>query len=173
MGVRDGTERMGENGGMRKRIVDSVLTLDRPTSNQRWIDLRQIATVEVTSEDPNFPIETVFISSRGPGWRASQKGEHQIRLIFDHPLSVRRMQLHFLEPERERLQEFAVRWSSAEGGLSREVVRQQWNFSPAGSTSEIEDYEVNLDDVSVLELVIRPDLTHQEALATLASWRLA
>ena len=37
---------------------------------------------------------------------------------------------------------------------------------------EVEDYEVNLDGVSVLELVIKPDLTHNDALATLAAWRV-
>jgi hypothetical protein len=47
------------------------------------------------------------------------------------------------------------------------------NFSPAGSTSELEDYEVYLDGVSALELVIRPDLTHNDGLATFAAWRVA
>ena len=131
-----------------------------------------MATVEVTSEDPNFPIESVFSSSLGYGWRASQNGEQQVRLVFDQPLSVHRIQLHFLEPERERTQEFTIRWSSAQGGEPKEIVRQQWNFSPTGSTSELEDYEVNLDDVSVLELVIKPDLTRHEAPATLSAWRV-
>jgi len=137
------------------------------------MDLGQIATVEVTSEDPDFPIESALIADGGPGWRASQKGEQQIRLIFDEPLSVRRMQLHFLEPARDRLQEFTLRWLTADGGQPREIVRQQWNFSPAGSTSEIENYEVNLDGVSALELVIKPDLSNNEGLATLAAWRVA
>jgi hypothetical protein len=131
-----------------------------------------MATVEVTSEDPNFPIESVF-SNGGPGWRASQKGEQQVRLLFDQPLLVHRIQLRFLEPEIERMQEFTLRWLSAEGGPPKEIVRQQWNFSPAGSTTEVEDYEVNLDGVSALELVIRPDLTHNEATAALAAWRVA
>jgi len=52
-------------------------------------------------------------------------------------------------------------------------VRQQWNFSPTGSTTEIEHYVVDLDAVSVLELAIRPDLHRPEAVATLAWWRLA
>ena len=157
---------------MRKRIVEASPTQGRPGSGQRWIDLGQIATVEVTSEDPEFPIESVFSSTSGPGWRASQKGEQQVRLVFDQPLFVRRIQLHFLETKRERTQEITVRWSSAQGGEPKEIVRQQWNFSPAGSTSEIEDYEVNLEDVSVLELVIRPDLTYDEAPATLTAWRV-
>jgi len=158
---------------MRKRILSPDRTFDELGVGHRWIDLGQIATVEVTSEDPNFPIESVFDTNGGPGWRASEKGEQQVRLIFDHPLSVHRMQLHFLEPDHERMQEFTIRWSSAEGGQPREIVRQQWNFSPAGSTTEIEDYEVSLDRVSVLELVIRPDMSHDEAMATLAAWRLA
>jgi hypothetical protein len=137
------------------------------------MDLGQIATVEVTSEDPSFPIESVFSAHGGSGWRASQKGEQQIRLIFDQAVAVHRIQLHFLEPARDRLQEFTVRWSAADGGQPKEIVRQQWTFSPAGSTSELEDYEVNLDGVSTVELVIKPDLTHNEALATLAAWRVA
>jgi len=158
---------------MRKRIVASERPAAKPGPGSRWMDLSEIATVEVTSEDPAFPIESVFSASGGTGWRASQKGEQQIRLIFDEALTVHRIQLHFLEPTRDRLQEFTVRWSSADGGQPKEIVRQQWNFSPAGSTSELEDYEVNLDGVSALELVIRPDLSHNEALATLAAWRLA
>jgi uncharacterized protein (DUF736 family) len=137
------------------------------------MDLGLIATVEVTSEDPDFPIESALSANSGPGWRASQKGEQHIRLIFDQPQAVRRIQLHFLEPTFDRLQEFTVRWSASGGGRSKEIVRQQWNFNPAGSTSELEEYEVNLDGVSALELVIRPDLTNNEAPATLAAWRVA
>jgi hypothetical protein len=162
-----------ENSNVRKRIVSSDQAIVRPGSGSHWMDLGQIATVEVTPEDPNFPIESAFSTNGGPGWRASQKGEQQIRLIFDQVLAVRRIQLQFLEPTCDRLQEFTVRWLAANGGQPREIVRQQWNFSPAGSTSELEDYEVNLEGVSALELVIRPDLTNNEAMATLAAWRVA
>jgi uncharacterized protein (DUF736 family) len=145
----------------------------RPQTGQGWLDLEQFATVEVTSEEPHFPIESVFSSEDGPGWRASQKGVQHIRIIFDQPTFVRRIQLCFLEPDLERTQEFSIRWSSAEGGPPKEIIRQQWNFSPTGSTREIEDYELSLDGVAVLELVITPDLTGREAPATLAEWRVA
>jgi hypothetical protein len=158
---------------MRKRIVTSHQVSGKPGPGPRWMDLAEIATVEVSSEDPGFPIESVFNADGGPGWRASEKGEQQIRLIFDQAVAVHRIQLHFLEPERDRLQEFTVRWSAADGGPPKEIVRQQWNFSPGGSTSEIEDYEVNLDGVSTVELVIQPDLTRHDAVATLAAWRVA
>jgi hypothetical protein len=157
---------------MRKRIVGPKVS-GRPQPRQGWLDLEQIATIEVTSEEPNFPIESVFSSEDGAGWRASQKGLQQIRIIFDQPIALHRIQLHFLEPRLERTQEFSVRWSSAEGGPPKEIIRQQWNFSPTGSTREIEDYEVNLDGVAVLELAITPDLTRREAPATLAKWRVA
>jgi hypothetical protein len=158
---------------VRKRIVGTDRPAAKPGPGPRWMDLGEIATVEVTSEDPAFPIESVFSTAEGPGWRAAQKGEQQIRLIFDQAVAVHRIQLHFKETARDRLQEFTVRWSAADGGQPKEIVRQQWNFSPAGSTSEIEDYEVNLDGVCTVELVIKPDLTHNEALATLAAWRVA
>ena len=88
-------------------------------------------------------------------------------------MSVKRIHLKFVETKVERTQEFVIRWASAEGGPTGEVVRQQWNFSPTGSRSEVEDYEVCLDGVSALELAITPDLEAGDALATLAEWRIA
>ena len=157
---------------MRKRVVGGQTSIASVGPNESWIDLAQIATVEVTSEDPDFPIDSVFTTG-GAGWRAAQKGDQKIRLIFDHPLSVRRIQLQFFEFDRERTQQVTVRWSPAEGGEPKEIVRQQWNFSPSGSTAELEDYEVDLAGVSELELEIAPDLTHHDAPASLAAWRVA
>jgi hypothetical protein len=162
-----------ENKSMRKRILGPSKVRGRPQTGQGWLDLEQIATIEVTSEEPNFPIESVFNSVNGVGWRTSQKGLQRVRIIFDQPITLRRIQLHFLEPELGRTQEFSIRWSSAEGGPSKEIIRQQWNFSPTGSTREVEDYEVSLYRVAVLELAITPGLIQAEAPATLAKWRVA
>jgi len=68
---------------MRKRIAATSRPYGQSKTNRGWLDLEQIATVEVTSEDPNFLIESVFTSKDGPGWRASGRGEQQIRIIFD------------------------------------------------------------------------------------------
>lgn len=157
---------------MRKRIVGAGPDPQRGESDQGWLDLDQIATVEVTSEDPSFPIESAFGPNRGPGWRASQKGEQQIRIIFDEPISLHRIQLRFHETESERTQEFTLRWSSAAGAPPKEIVRQQWNFSPAGSTTEFEDYSIDLNAVSMLELAIQPDLGRGAAIASLVTCRL-
>jgi hypothetical protein len=158
---------------MRKRIGNRAPIPKPSKTPEDWLDLEQIATVEVTSEHPNFPIESAFTASHGPGWRAVDKGEQQIRIIFDEPIPIRRIRLRFVEAELERTQEFTITWSGAEGGPAKELVRQQWNFSPAGSTSEIEEYQVNLDRVSALELAIKPDLVRGDAPATIAEWRVA
>jgi len=156
---------------MRKRIVTSDPDQPHGESDPGWLDLDQIATLEVTSDDPSFPIESAFSLNGGDGWRASQKGEQQIRIIFDGPMSLHRIQLLFRETECERMQEFTLRWSAA-GGPTKEIVRQQWNFSPAGSTTEVEEYMIDLNAVSVLELAIQPDLGRHEAVASLAACRL-
>jgi len=156
---------------MRKRILDSARGSAGAQSFAGWRDLDQIATVEVTSEHPGFPIESVF-SNEGPGWRAAYGGPQQIRIIFDEPVSVRRIQLRFDEAELTRTQEFTLRCSSADDP-GREIVRQRWNFSPSGSTMESEDYAVDLARVSVLELTIEPDVNSRAAIATLSAWRVA
>lgn len=158
---------------MRKRIVRQPAIQTELKTGDGWLDLGQIATVEVTSEDPDFPIESVFDGSKELGWRALEKGSQQIRLIFDQPISVNRIRLRFIETEIARTQEFTLRWSSVQGGPSREIVRQQWNFSPAGSTSELEEYQPSLDGVAVLEMTIQPDIERGDARATLAEWRIA
>jgi hypothetical protein len=156
---------------MRKRIVNPGAAGIFAVSDRRWLDLSEIATVEVTSEEDGFPIESVFARSGGAGWRAALPGEQLIRIVFDEPVAIRRIQLRFEEREKERTQQFTLSWCPSTGG-SREVVRQQWNFSPAGSTAETEDYEVSLEGVAALELAIRPDIGSGDSVATLASWRV-
>jgi hypothetical protein len=94
-----------------------------------------------------------------------------IRLIFDEPQTVHRIRLRFSEEQVDRTQEFTLRWSDGEG-QSWEIIRQQWNFSIGGPTKEVEDYHVNLSRVRLLELTIKPEITHGAAIASLGSWRV-
>jgi len=157
---------------MRKRIVDSGAVQTIGGQNAGWLNLSEMATVEVTSEQEGFPIEAVFDGGGGSGWRASQAGEQLIRIIFDGPVAVSRIRLRFEEPNLGRTQEFTLSWCPPSGGC-HEIVRQQWNFSPAGSTTEIEDYAVELDAAAALELKIQPDIARKDAIATLALWQVA
>lgn len=127
-----------------------------------WIDLEELAEVEVSSEDDLFPIEHALAQRVTTGWRASMAGPQVIRLIFDEPLQVRRIQVHVVERAAERSQEFAV-YAGANRAEMREVVRQQFTFSPGGSTEEIEDYAVSLDGVRIMELRIDPDRVNEMA----------
>ena len=158
---------------MRKRIIGITASGSLPCPDPHWMDVEQIAQVEVTSEDPAAPIETVFHFGRGPGWRAAKSGTQRIQLIFDQPQHLGRIWLRFVETATERTQEFTLRYREFGGSAVKEIVRQQWNFSPAGSTSETEDYQVDLHRVSMLELWLEPDQGHGLALAGLAEWRLA
>jgi hypothetical protein len=160
------------NSLMRKKITHSGLCDPTPRSLERWLDLQTVASVEVSSEDPDFPIEAALISDEGSGWRAAEKGKQIIRILFDEPRELQRLLLEFSETERERTQEFTLRWSAGAAEPFTEIVRQQWNFSPRGSTSEVEDFQVDLNGVSVLELAIIPDLTPVNARATLDKWRM-
>jgi hypothetical protein len=66
-----------------------------------------------------------------------------------------------------------LRWSPDRGQTYREILRQQYNFSPPGVTREVEDYNIDLDGVTVLELKIVPDMSGGGARASLAQLRVA
>ena len=129
--------------------------------------------VEVTSEDGTYPIESALLTGGGRGWRAAGPGPQTIRLLFDKPQKLQRIHLDFKEAEVARMQEFVLRWSPDNGKSYREIVRQQWNFSLPGSVRETEDYAVELSAVTVLELIIVPDMNGGTARASLASLRLS
>jgi hypothetical protein len=140
-------------------------------SGKDWLDVEKLATVQVTSEDPAFPIESVF--SNSGSWRAAKEGEQVIRLSFDAPQALHRIWLRFSEAKIARTQQVALRWAGSGGQTFHEIARQQWNFSPDASTEEFEDYRVNLNEVTTLELTIQPEITAGKAVATLACWRIA
>jgi hypothetical protein len=157
-------------------VRKSVITAAPPEVSQddeAWLDLERLARVEVSSEDENHTVEAALVQGARTGWRASASGEQSLRLLFDEPRRLRRISLLFLEEERARTQEFVLRWSPDGGKSFRDVVRQQYNFSPAGATRESEDYEVALEGVTALELVITPDVSGGPARASLERLRLA
>jgi hypothetical protein len=129
--------------------------------------------VEVTSEDKEHPVESALVSGEMLGWRAAESGTQTIRLIFDEPQRLTRIFLVFEETDTERTQEFILRWSPDGGHSFQEIVRQQWNFSPPSTIGEIEEYRVEIPDVTVLELVIVPDFSRETARASLKSLRLS
>src|ERR1700757_3920067 len=150
---------------MRKRIINQH-SEDISPVNQDWLDLEHLAQVEFTSEDAAHPIEAALTPGTGSGWQAAQAGEQTIRLLFDEPQRIRRIHLLFHEDQQERTQEFVLQWSRDGGQSYMEIVRQQYTFSPPGTTREYEDYAVDLEGMTVLELRIVPDIRGGGALAS-------
>ena len=157
---------------MRKRLFTAT-PQGVQAGEEGWLDLDRAASVEVTSEEKDYGIESALVSGEAKGWRAASPGTQTIRLLFDHPQKLSRISLGFEETETARTQEFVLRWSPDGGRSFREIVRQQWNFSPPNTTREIEEYNVQLSDVTVLELVIVPDISRGTARASLKSLRVS
>lgn len=134
------------------------------------MDVEQLAQIEVTSEAPGYPIDSAIVDDHGPGWRAAAPGEQLLRLLFDTPQHITLIRVAFVDADQERVQEFTLRWSSDHG--TREIVRQQFAFSPSGATHEVEEYGVDLRGVTALELHVIPDLSRRPVVATLAEFRI-
>jgi hypothetical protein len=167
-----GRLRTAKEKHMRKRVINHDDQRSSPV-DEGWLDLGQLAKVEVSSEEAQHPIEAALLPGASSGWRAAEPGQQIIRLMFDEPQNLRLIHLVFDEHEQERLQEYTLRWSSGVGQPYREILRQQYTFSPPTTTTEVEDYKVNLDSCAELELSIVPDLRGSAAHASIAEFRLA
>lgn len=160
---------------MWKEIVGHKAVTEKNRHDGDWMPLEKITRAQLTSEDPGFPLEnalSLHAEGNERGWKAHEAGPQAIVLTFLEPVKIRRIYLEFAEPEHERMQEFSLRYVT-QAGMQQEMVRQQWNFSPGGSTQEVEDYTVDLEGVTRLELRIDPDLGRNRVKATLDAWRVA
>jgi hypothetical protein len=154
-----------------------ILTTQPITSAQRapQKDIASIATVLVTSEDPDHPIDHVFDGQRGPGasrWIAAQPGEQTLILAFDAPQTIRKVLVEIEEPNIGRTQEMDVSVSNDGGQTYLELVRQEYTFSPPGTSLEREEWSINADGVSHLRLRIKPEKGGKACRATLSTLAL-
>lgn len=154
--------------------VSSQLSHSGTVAEPNWIRAENFSAVEVTSEALSHPVEGALSPGSPGGWRAASAGRQTIRVHFKSPQRLSRIALTFMESERERTQQYTLKWCCDYGDAFREIVRQQWTFSPRGSTCETEDHQVDLPAVTILELEIIPDIrVGSKAVATLAQLRLA
>ncbi|MFT2009529.1 hypothetical protein ACMA1I_12695 [Pontibacter sp. 13R65] len=159
---------------MRKKIIPQQNQTASPLQ-QGWMNLEQLAQVEVSSEEEAHPIEAALTETAEDeeGWVAAQPGTQTIRIVFDAPQRINRIRLLFRVRGQERTQEFLLRWQPTGDESYRQIVRQQYNFSPEHSTEELEDYAVELDSVESLEITIIPDINGRSAYASLTQLRLS
>jgi hypothetical protein len=143
-----------------------------PVPHPGELDIAAIATVQVTSEDPAHPIEHVFDNRRGPGgsrWVAAEPGEQTLLLAFDTPQTMHQTLVEVEELEVSRTQELLLSVSHDGGQTYRALRRQEYNFSPPGTTFEREDWAVMAEGVTHLQLRMKPDKGGKPCRATLTA----
>jgi hypothetical protein len=125
---------------MRKQIVQPTPITPSSSSSQE-LNVADLATVLVTSEASDFPVENAFDDQRGPGgsrWVAAEPGEQTLTVAFDAPQTLQRVTLEVEEREINRTQELQLSVSEDGGRTYREILRQEYTFSPSGATFERE-----------------------------------
>lgn len=143
---------------LRKKILGEQET--RRASDPGEIDIAAVASVTISSEDPDHPIENAFDGRRGPGasyWMAAGDGEQVIVLAFDSPQKVGHVLLEVDENDVARSQEIQLLASLDGEKTYSEVIRQGFNFSPPGTTLEREQWQLNAERLTHLKLRIVPD----------------
>ena len=157
---------------MRKTLINQPIENTIP-SELDYLDLEHLAQVEISSEYQEYPIESAFAEGSESYWRAALPGEQTIRLIFDQPQAIKHIFLLSDEQEQPRTQEFVLLWRKDNEDYFREILRQQFHFSPPHSTQETENYTVDLKQLKALELRIVPDISGGEVCAKLTRLRLS
>lgn len=155
---------------MRKQILGSDPPV--PVSSQDELDVASLATVLITSESAEHPVENAFDGRRGPGasqWIAGTPGEQTLILAFDVAQRIRRVLLEVEETQDNRTQELQLAVSRDGGRTYQELVRQEFNFSPPGTTIEREEWAVAVEPITHLRLWIKPDKGGRPCRASLTS----
>jgi hypothetical protein len=158
---------------IRKRLMsDEVAT---PGESAGEIDIARHAALAYSSEDPKHPLEHLIDRHFGPGatrWAsAGPDATEYIALEFDHVQRISRLIYEVEEPQEQRTQEVRIEVWSARDRTYRQVLVQDYNFSPQGATFEHEDVQLDLPAISHMRLIIVPN-TRGSGIATLTSLRL-
>lgn len=139
------------------------------------LDIPTLATVLVTSESSEHPVDHLFDGRDGPGgtrWVAAAEGEQTLVLVFDAPQTIREVSLEAEEPSASRTQVTTLALSMDGGQSYREVLRQEFNFSAPGTTFEREVWTVPAAGLTNLRVTVQPDKGGRPSHASLTSLSL-
>lgn len=143
--------------------------------SQHHISIPDTATVLVTSERPDHPIDYICDGQFGPGstrWIAEQPGDQTVVLAFDRARDIQTLSLEIEEKEVSRTQELTLSTSRDGGQTYREVLRQEFNFSPSGTTFEHEEWRLAAEGITNVRVWIRPDKGGKPYCASMTSLAL-
>ena len=155
-------------------MVRKHIFTDHPAGWARKSDVKDIpvlATVFVTSEAPEHPVDHLFDASDGPGgtrWIAAANGEQTLVLAFDAPQTIRTVAVEAEESVATRTNVLTISLSDDGGQTYRERVRQEFNFSP-GTVFEREEWSMPAEGVTHVRIVVQPDKGNAPHRATLTS----
>ena len=125
------------------------------------IDIAARATIAYSSEDLAHPIENLLDERSGPGgsrWTSARPDIiERIVVEFDQPQTISRLDYEVEETMRDRTQEVRAEVSDDGGRAYRQILVQEYNFSPHGATFQREEPRVNLHRVTHLRLTIVPN----------------
>ena len=129
----------------------------------------------VQNSSPAHPVEHLLDGHSGPGanrWSSARPDtiEHVV-LEFDQPQTISGLVYEVEETVRERTQEVRVEFSDDGGRTYRQILVQEYNFSPRGATYQREEQRFDLHRVTHLRLTIVPN-KNNSGTATLTALRL-
>ncbi len=136
------------------------------------LPLLSLAEVQASSEDEVHPILLAFDDAIEPGstyWKAGDPGEQTITVTFREPCSLAQITIGVEEQKIGRTQEVQLSLSTDGGRTYRELVRQEFNFSPDGATWEREAWNITQDHITNVRLIIKPDKGRTDCYAMLTS----
>ena len=158
---------------IRKRPLDAKAR--RRGRDAGEIDIAGGATIAYSSEDLAKPVEHLLDGHSGPGatrWISARPDTIQhIVVEFDRPEAVSRLVYEVEETMRERTQEVHVEVSEDGARSYRQILVQEYNFSPAGATYQREEQRFNLGKITHLRLTIVPN-KNGSGTATLTALRV-
>jgi hypothetical protein len=144
---------------IRKRLLEDARLL--PATSGAELNVAAGATIAYSSEEPAHPVDCMFDGRDGPGgtfWESARENTTETLLIeFDHRQIISRLIFEAEERERERTQEVRLEASSDGGDSFRQLLNQEFVFSPRGATFQREDLRIGLVDISHLRLTIVPN----------------
>ena len=158
---------------MRKQIIKPTTAISASPPGE--LDIAAIASVSMTSEMAANPVENAFDGQRGPSasrWMAETRGEQTLILAFDAPQTIKTVGLEIEELEESRTQELQLAVSRDGGQTYRELLRQEFNFSPPNTTFEREEWTIGAEAVTHLRLQIKPDKGARPCRASLTALML-
>jgi len=132
-----------------------------PADTQGELDIAGLAVLVYSSEAREHPIDHLIDGGRGRGgtrWASARRDTtERIVLEFDDPQDISRLAYEVEECNAERTQEVRVEMSTDGGDRYRQILAQDYSFSPQGGTFQQEDLRLDLPSITHLRLTIVPN----------------